>query len=80
MELQAGDIQLLNNSVILHSRTAFVDYEEATERRHLLRLWLNVEGGRPVDPIAFPYRNGVPVGKAVSAAHNAPAKVTLKKP
>lgn len=73
MELEAGDIQLLNNSVVLHSRTAFVDYEETSKRRHLLRLWLNVEDGRPVDPIAFPYRNGVPVGRAVSAAHNAPA-------
>jgi hypothetical protein len=71
MELQAGDIQFINNSVILHSRTAFVDYEEPKERRHLLRLWLNVADGRPVDPTAFPYRNGVPVGRSVSVAHNA---------
>jgi hypothetical protein len=71
MELQAGDIQLLNNSVVLHSRTAFVDYDEPDKRRHLLRLWLNVDDGRPVDPTAFPYRNGVSVGTAVSAAHNA---------
>jgi hypothetical protein len=40
-------------------------------KRHLLRLWLNVESGRPVDTIAFPYRNGVPVGRARSLAHNA---------
>ncbi|MCF3948652.1 TauD/TfdA family dioxygenase [Acidiphilium iwatense] len=61
MKLQAGDIQLLNNSVILHSRTSFVDHKEAGRKRHLLRLWVNVEHGRPVDPDAFPYRNGVPV-------------------
>jgi hypothetical protein len=40
-------------------------------KRHLLRLWLNVENGLPVDPEAFPYRYGVPVGQADSAAHNA---------
>ncbi|HJU17603.1 MAG TPA: TauD/TfdA family dioxygenase [Stellaceae bacterium] len=70
MDLEPGDIQLLNNSVILHARTGFIDHEEPEKRRHLLRLWLNVEGGRPVDPAAYPYRRGVPVGRARSAAHN----------
>jgi hypothetical protein len=71
MELRPGDIQLLNNSVILHARTGFVDHEEPERRRHLLRLWLNVENGRPVDAQAFPYRKGVPVGLARSVAHHA---------
>jgi alpha-ketoglutarate-dependent taurine dioxygenase len=70
MALEPGDIQLLNNSVILHARTGFIDHEEPERRRHLLRLWLNVEDGRPVDPTAYPYRRGVPVGQARSAAHN----------
>jgi Taurine catabolism dioxygenase TauD, TfdA family len=70
MDLQPGDIQLLNNSVILHARTGFIDHEEPHRIRHLLRLWLNVENGRPVDPLAFPYRNGVPVGRARSSAHH----------
>jgi hypothetical protein len=70
MDLEPGDIQLLNNSVILHARTGFIDHEEPERRRHLLRLWLNVEDGRPVDPTAYPYRRGVPVGQARSAAHN----------
>lgn len=38
MDLQVGDIQLLNNRVILHSRTDYVDHPD--RRRHLLRLWL----------------------------------------
>jgi len=39
MDLRKGDLQVINNCVILHSRT---DYEDATDRkRHLLRLWLN---------------------------------------
>jgi hypothetical protein len=70
MDLEPGDIQLLNNSVILHARTSFIDHEEPERRRHLLRLWLNVAGGRPVDPAAYPYRCGVPTGIARSAAHN----------
>lgn len=70
MDLEPGDIQLLNNSVILHARTNFIDHDEPERRRHLLRLWLNVAGGRPVDPAAYPYRCGVPTGIARSAAHN----------
>jgi Taurine catabolism dioxygenase TauD, TfdA family len=71
MDLRPGDIQLLNNSVVLHSRTAYHDHAEEHRKRYLLRLWLNVENGRPVDPEAFPYRHGVPVGQARSTAHNA---------
>ena len=70
MDLEPGDIQLLNNSVILHARTGFLDHEEPERRRHLLRLWLNVENGRPVDPLAYPYRRGVPTGRARSTVHN----------
>jgi len=69
MDLRPGDIQLLNNSVVPHSRTAYHDEEH--RKRYLLRLWLNVENGRPVDPKAFPYRHGVPVGQARSTAPNA---------
>ncbi|GAA5233123.1 TauD/TfdA family dioxygenase [Verticiella sediminum] len=40
MQLEEGDLQLLNNYVLIHSRTAFEDHAEADEKRHLLRLWL----------------------------------------
>lgn len=40
MDFQPGDIQLLNNSVILHARAAYEDDPEPSRRRHLLRLWL----------------------------------------
>ena len=40
MRLEKGDIQWLNNHVVLHSRTAYVDHDEPAEKRHLLRLWL----------------------------------------
>jgi hypothetical protein len=40
MEFLPGDIQLLKNSVILHKRTEYEDWEEPERKRHLLRLWL----------------------------------------
>ena len=40
MEFRPGDIQLLKNSVILHKRTEYEDWEEPARKRHLLRLWL----------------------------------------
>lgn len=52
MEFRPGDIQLLNNHWILHSRTAFEDYPEPERRRHLYRLWLACEDG-PALPEVF---------------------------
>jgi hypothetical protein len=40
MEFHPGDIQLLKNSVILHKRTEYEDWDEPERKRHLLRLWL----------------------------------------
>ncbi|OZI45320.1 TauD/TfdA family dioxygenase [Bordetella genomosp. 4] len=48
MELERGDMQLLNNYVTLHSRTPFEDYEEPDLKRHLLRLWLAVPSSQPL--------------------------------
>ena len=39
MEFRKGDIQLVNNFTLLHSRKAFIDHSPQ-RRRHLLRLWL----------------------------------------
>ena len=50
MNFEAGDIQVLNNHWILHSRTAYEDAHEPSERRHLLRLWLACEDGPPFPP------------------------------
>lgn len=48
MQLEQGDMQLLNNYVTVHSRTNFEDYEEFDRKRHLLRLWLAVPGSQPL--------------------------------
>jgi hypothetical protein len=46
--LAAGEAIFFNNYVTLHSRTEFEDHEDLDRRRHLLRLWLDVPGGRPI--------------------------------
>jgi len=38
--MERGQIQILNNRIIVHGRTPYQDYEEPEKRRHLLRLWL----------------------------------------
>jgi hypothetical protein len=46
MDLQPGDIQFLNNRVILHNRMDYEDYPERERRRLMLRLWLTIPGWR----------------------------------
>ena len=49
--LQPGEMYFINNYTILHARTAFDDGNaEEDQRRHLLRLWLEVPEMRPVHP------------------------------
>ncbi len=52
MDFRAGDIQILNNHAVLHSRTAFEDWPEPERRRNLLRMWINQrpENARPLAP------------------------------
>ena len=40
MRFEPGDMQLLNNTTVLHSREAYTDNADPSLRRHLLRLWL----------------------------------------
>jgi hypothetical protein len=47
--LEPGDVQFCNNHLVLHSRTAYVDHDDPARRRHMLRLWLKVDGIRPLD-------------------------------
>ncbi|WP_354125180.1 TauD/TfdA family dioxygenase [Bradyrhizobium sp. LA6.10] len=50
MTFAKGDIQFLNNHVILHSRTEYEDYPELERRRHLLRLWVASADTRKLSP------------------------------
>ncbi len=40
MDLEPGDVQLVSNHTVIHSRTGYEDTRDA--RRHLLRLWLSL--------------------------------------
>lgn len=51
LQLQPGDLLLLNNYTVLHSRTDFEDHDEPARTRLLLRLWLNVPDFRALHPL-----------------------------
>jgi hypothetical protein len=49
MYLEPGDLQIMNNHLLLHSRTNFVDFEDDENKRCLFRLWL-----APPDSVRLP--------------------------
>lgn len=72
MDFRPGDIQFLNNYVTIHTRTAFRDNPDPSQKRLLLRLWLNLREGRPLAPgfgdrFNNGSRGGVPVRRQVPA-------------
>lgn len=50
MNFRSGEIQLLNNYAIMHSRTAYEDYPDPVLKRDLIRLWLTVDGDMGLPP------------------------------
>ena len=45
-DLEPGQMQFVDNRSLGHSRTAFADWPDPTEKRHLVRLWLRARGRR----------------------------------
>ncbi len=60
MELERGDMQLINNYTTLHSRTAYQDWPETDRKRCMVRAWIRTHLQRPVGPHFGDY-GGVPV-------------------
>jgi hypothetical protein len=62
MHLRTGDLQFLNNFVVVHNRSAFGDDpQDPARQRHLLRLWISrPQGGRPLCPEYAAWRRGYP--------------------
>jgi hypothetical protein len=54
MDFRPGDAQFLNNHLVLHSRTGFVDHDEPERKRHLLRLWLDTPWYAEIPPFFRP--------------------------
>ncbi len=62
MEFRPGDMQFLHNHTILHDRTAYEDWPEPENKRHLLRLWLAAPGARPLPPVYADRYGSVTIG------------------
>ena len=78
MSFEEGDMQLINNHIMLHAREAYVDFEGPGRERHLLRMWIAVDDAhrRPLAPsLADRYRvvqkGGIPYNAAHTPAHAA---------
>lgn len=50
LQFEPGDIQFLQNHVVFHSRTAYVDGPDPERRRHLMRIWMSLPDGRALPP------------------------------
>jgi hypothetical protein len=80
--MEPGDIQLLNNHVTYHARTALVDHEDPALKRLVYRLWLSMPNSRAL-PEDFaelwgPTEAGAVRGGVVAAAgYRSPLDLTL---
>ena len=54
--LEPGHAIFFNNCTMLHNRTSFEDDPDPARRRHLLRLWLMLDGLRPLAPAVHAYK------------------------
>ena len=54
--MEPGHAIFFNNCVMLHNRTSFEDDPDPARKRHLLRLWLMLDGARPLVPEVHAYK------------------------
>lgn len=66
VHLEAGDLAFLNNNTVLHNRDHFIDHEDETKKRLLLRQWINLHNARELAPeFADHYNTGPRNGPAI---------------
>ena len=63
MDFRPGDVQLLHNHQILHSRGDFENWPQPERHRHLLRLWLAPPEARPLPQVFAPRYGSVVPGE-----------------
>ena len=71
-ELEAGDMVVINNYVVMHARQAFEDDPEPQRKRRLLRIWLDAKNLRAV-PAEFNQmgaQNGIPYQAGRSCSYD----------
>lgn len=71
IDFEPGDISYVLNHVALHARSQYEDWPEPERKRHLLRLWLDLDGARPLEEEVKNEISGIVVG------WNMPPKVPL---
>lgn len=76
MPFEPGDIQIINNNVVLHARTAFADLPGMRSQRLLLRVWLSHQSARPL-PDSFADLYGS-VGAGAYRGGVWPTEVTIR--
>ena len=59
MQLEPGDMQFLNNYVMLHTRSAYEDHDDPAMKRLLWRLWLMNADLRPRTGYTRNFQHGV---------------------
>lgn len=62
LDFMPGDLQLLNNCTIWHSRTAFEDHADPAIGRLLLRLWLAPKNSRALPSWFYPLYDRLEAG------------------
>ncbi|DBB18065.1 hypothetical protein WJX82_011687 [Trebouxia sp. C0006] len=61
--LQPGDLEIIHNPTIFHSRGDIFDGDSHAEKRHLLRWWVASDANkRPIAPLFAPRSNVQPTG------------------
>ena len=61
--LQPGDLEIIHNPTISHSRGDIFDGDSHAEKRHLLRWWVASDASkRPIAPLFAPRSNVQPTG------------------
>jgi len=78
MDFRPGDIQLLHNHQILHSRGDFENWSEPERHRHLLRLWVAPHEARPLPEVFAPRYGSVTPGERGGIVVGTTFKVPLE--
>lgn len=66
VHLEAGDLAFLNNNTVLHNRDHFIDHEDESQKRLLLRQWINLHEARELTfDFADHYNTGARKGPAI---------------
>jgi alpha-ketoglutarate-dependent taurine dioxygenase len=57
MQLEPGEVLFLNNFEFLHARTQYEDWDDPSQKRLLLRLWLEFDPPRPINRHMLTFQN-----------------------